>query len=54
MAQRMRYHCLNCGNEFEAAILTPEEEREARRRNEPISPVICPRCRRRDLRKISN
>jgi rubredoxin len=50
----VRYHCNNCGYEFQASELTPDELREAQRRNEPLSPISCPKCNRRDLRKISN
>lgn len=54
MPVQTRYLCHNCGNEFVVDVLTSEEEREARRRNEPVSPISCPRCQRRDFRKISN
>jgi len=54
MPTKIRYHCLNCGREFEASVLSEEEKREALRRDESLSPISCPYCRRRDYRKISN
>jgi DNA-directed RNA polymerase subunit RPC12/RpoP len=51
---QVRYQCLNCGNEFAIDVLTPDEQRERRRRNEPVYAVACPKCHRQDLRKISN
>lgn len=49
MAERRKYRCRNCGFRFEADVLTEREERESRRRKEPVSPVACPRCfRHRD------
>ncbi|ACK86165.1 zinc ribbon domain-containing protein [Methylorubrum extorquens] len=47
----VQYRCLNCGHRFETRALTEEEAREARRRNERLSAVHCPRCNRTDIRK---
>lgn len=56
MTEKVRYRCRNCGEEFTVDILTEEEKREARRRDEPVSPVRCPnpKCGRQDYYKISN
>lgn len=46
-----RYRCTNCGHRFEIDILSPEERREAQRRNQPTFPISCPECRRQAVRK---
>jgi rubredoxin len=51
MADTIRFRCLNCGHRFEAEVLDEDEKREARRRNQPTSPIQCPECRRTDLRR---
>lgn len=41
-----RFHCRNCGNDFEMEVFEPgEAEREKR----PVSRVHCPRCNRTDV-----
>lgn len=51
MSYRLRYRCLNCGERFEATVLTAEEVREAQRRGERLGAVHCPRCNRTDIEK---
>lgn len=50
MTETRRFQCLNCGQRFETEVLTPEERREAKREDRPVSPVSCPRCYRTDIR----
>jgi rubredoxin len=54
MAEKVRYHCNNCGHQWETTLLDEGEVREAERRGEYVPPLSCPKCRRRDYRKISN
>ena len=49
MTQKRRYRCRNCGNRFELEILTEEEKREAQRKLQPVYPIACPNCKRRDV-----
>jgi DNA-directed RNA polymerase subunit RPC12/RpoP len=51
MPVRIRYRCGNCGERFEVEVLTPDEVREARRRDQPTRDVQCPKCRRTDVEK---
>jgi DNA-directed RNA polymerase subunit RPC12/RpoP len=51
MADKVRFRCLNCGNRFEVEVLTEDEKREARRRNQPTREVRCPHCNRADIRR---
>jgi DNA-directed RNA polymerase subunit RPC12/RpoP len=51
MSYRIRYRCLNCGEHFEATILTDEEVREAQERRERLCAVHCPKCNRTDVEK---
>lgn len=50
MSQMVRYHCLNCGYDFQTEVLTKSEVREAELRYQPLSSVHCPKCNRTDLR----
>ncbi len=45
---KARFHCLNCGHDFETEVF---EEGEAQRRKLPSAPVHCPKCKRCDLRE---
>ena len=47
----VRYRCRNCGERFEATVLTAEEVREAERRRDSVEAVYCPRCHRTDIEK---
>lgn len=51
MPVQTHYRCNNCGHCFEIEVLTPEEKRDAERRNQPVYPISCPECHRRDVRK---
>ena len=50
MTKLVRYQCQNCGNRFEAEVLTPEEVRQRERERRPMGQVHCPRCNRTDVR----
>lgn len=52
MPQMVRYHCLNCGNQFQTEVLNKDEVEEAKRRFQPLSSIHCPVCNRTDLRRI--
>lgn len=45
----VRFRCLNCGHRFEEQVLDEDERREAKRKDEPVSRVQCPECRRTDI-----
>ena len=49
MTEIARYRCKNCGNRFEVEVLSEDERREARQRNQMTSPVQCPKCQRTDI-----
>lgn len=51
MSTRVRYRCRNCGEKFEATVLTAEEVREAERRHQPLGRIHCPGCNRTDIEK---
>jgi DNA-directed RNA polymerase subunit RPC12/RpoP len=51
MSKSVRYHCLNCGENFTAEVLTESEKRDHREQERPYGPVQCPRCGRADLRR---
>jgi len=51
MPLRLRYRCNNCGEQFEATVLTADEVREAERRHETLGNVHCPKCNRTDVIK---
>ena len=51
MPMPMRYRCLNCGERFETSILTADEVRDAKRMDQPLGQVHCPRCNRLEIRK---
>lgn len=50
MTRHVRFRCRNCGHRFEAEVLDEDEQREARRKGEPTSPIHCPACKRTDIR----
>lgn len=50
MTEGKRFRCLNCGHRFEMNVLSEEERKEAKRKDEPFYPVACPSCRRTDVR----
>ena len=51
MTDIVRFHCNNCGHRFETEVLDKDEQREARRINQPTSPIQCPECNRTDIRR---
>lgn len=51
MPMAARYRCRNCGERFEASVLTAEEVHEAERRRERLGAVHCPKCNRTDIEK---
>ena len=51
MTETVRFRCNNCGNRFEAEVLTEEERRMAQQRNHSGSKVYCPKCKRSDIRR---
>lgn len=51
MPTKVPYRCLNCGERFEAEILSEEEKREYQRVSRPMGQVHCPKCNRLDVRK---
>jgi hypothetical protein len=50
MSECRQYRCLNCGHRFVVEVLTPEERREAQRRNQPVYSIGCPECQRTNVR----
>lgn len=46
MTERVRFHCENCGYEFEEEVLTESELDDYRKQRRPWGQVHCPRCRR--------
>jgi len=50
MTEVKRFQCLNYGYRFEIDVLTSDEKKEARRKDEPVYPVACSKCRRTDVR----
>ncbi|EJC85306.1 hypothetical protein Rleg4DRAFT_7707 [Rhizobium leguminosarum bv. trifolii WSM2297] len=50
MPEVKRFQCLNCGHRFEIDVLAPDEKKEAKRKDESVYPVACPKCRRTDVR----
>lgn len=51
MTERVRFHCENCGLEFEEEVLTKEEADQYRRQRRPWGSVQCPRCNRTAVRR---
>lgn len=51
MTERVRFHCENCGYEFEEEVLTEREREEYRRQRRPWGSVRCPRCQRTTVRR---
>lgn len=51
MTERVRFHCLNCGRDFEAEVLTKDEMKEYRRKFRQWGQVHCPRCNHTDVRR---
>lgn len=51
MTEKVRFHCENCGYEFEEEILTKEEVERYRRQRKPWGRVQCPRCDRTAVRR---
>ena len=49
MTEIIRFRCRNCGHRFETKVLDENEQRDARRTNQPTSPVCCPECMHTDL-----
>ncbi len=54
MPVNVRYRCNSCGHEFEVLVLTEDERKEARRLDQPIYGINCPKCAGIKLQKISN
>jgi hypothetical protein len=52
MTKLVRYHCRECGNNFETAIFTEREVQEAIKDKRPHFPVCCPRCRSQNLQQL--
>lgn len=50
MTELRRFQCLNCGHGVDIEVLTSDERLEATRKNERVSPVAFPQCRRTDIR----
>ena len=48
MTDIVRFRCKNCGHRFETDVLDRDDEIEARRNNQPTSPVHYPKCNRTD------
>jgi len=44
MSKRVHFHCLSCGENFYADLLSEEEQREHVRENRPFGPTRCPKC----------
>jgi transposase-like protein len=49
MPKTVRYHCRNCGNDFDIEVLTQEERRRADEEGRPVYKIGCPRCKRTDV-----
>ena len=47
------FFCRNCGYEWQVAVLSQEEAEEARRKNQPVSSVRCPKCGSSNLEQHS-
>ena len=50
MTEFVRFRCNNCGHRFETEVLSEDERRAARQRNQSTSQVYCPQCKRTDIR----
>lgn len=50
MTERRRFRCNNCGERFEAEVLTREESRRAHDERRRTGSLHCPRCNRTDVR----
>jgi len=51
MTERVRFHCENCGYEFEEEVLTKDEMQEYRRQRKPWGSLHCPKCRHTTVRR---
>lgn len=51
MTERVRLHCLSCGYDFVAEVMTKAEKDEGRRNFRQPFPVHCPQCNRTDVRR---
>lgn len=51
MTEKVRFHCLNCGLDFEEEVLTKAEIDELRRKLRQWGQVHCPHCNRTDVRR---
>lgn len=52
MPEVVRYKCQQCGERFEAQVLTDRERREARERQRQVYAIQCPRCGSREVRRL--
>ena len=48
MPRTVKYHCQNCGYEFQVEVMDREE---ADRKRVGLAPVQCEKCNRTDLRE---
>lgn len=51
MTVQAQFRCQNCGEKFVTEVLTEEERIDARLKNQPTSPIHCPKCNRTDVRQ---
>jgi transposase-like protein len=51
MTELARFHCQNCGYEFDAEVLTKAEMDEYRRQFRQWGQLHCPHCNRTDVRR---
>jgi hypothetical protein len=49
MTEVKRCQCLSCGHRFEIDVLTDDERKEAKRKDEHVHPVACPKYQRTDV-----
>lgn len=51
MSRTVKYRCINCGERFKTEVLTEREIDAAKRENQPLGPIRCPKCGRSDYRE---
>ena len=51
MPETKKFHCLNCGEDFDLSVLNKEEAAKARLSGQPLDSIRCPKCKRSDCRE---
>jgi len=47
--ERRVYKCKDCGHEFEVEVLSMEEREEMIRKNNPFYPIVCEKCKSKNI-----